>query len=134
MHDSDHRYLPLMYGQLFSSSYRPNLCETRRVYETQTYSSTYQRQCRRYFFFGTQCSLRCRRTENCDGGMVNVTKTELDCCDGFGEDPSLSSSGGYFGGRSRRSGYSHGSKSLRRNGCPVSKFNKSAKKMLYSLV
>ena len=107
----------------FCLLYRPNLCETKRVYETQTYSSTYQNQCRRSFFFGTQCSLQCKRTENCDGDVINVTKTELDCCDGFGEDPSVSSSGGYFGGRSRRSGYSYSRKSLRRNGCPISKSN-----------
>lgn len=98
----------------FSLLHRPNLCQTRKVYETQTYSYTYQRYCR-------FCGLYCKRTRNCDGGIVNVTKTEVDCCDGFAEDPSLSSSGGYYGGRSRRSGYSRGSKSLRRNGCPMSK-------------
>ena len=101
-------------NQLSSLSllHRPNLCRTTKVYETQTYSYTYQRHCS----WGVFCSLFCKRTENCDSDVVNVTKTEDDCCDGFAVDPSQSS------GRSRRSGYSHGSSSLRRNGCPISKW------------
>ena len=71
--------------------------------------------------FGRFCSLKCKRTDSCDGNLVNITKTEVDCCEGFAEDLSLSSSGGYSGGRSRRSDYSHGSKSLGRNGCPIGK-------------
>ena len=101
----------------FTLLHRPNLCRTKKVYKTKTYSYAYQRRC----WFGRFCSLKCKSTGSCDGNLVNVTKTEVDCCEGFAEDPSLSSSGGYFGGRSRRSGYSYGSKSLRRNGCPISK-------------
>ena len=97
------------------SHYRPNVCRTDRVYSTMKHSYSYKREC--FFFF---CYLHCEESEECNGEAVNVTKSEVDCCEGFGVDPTQSN----FGGRDKSRYRRHGSTrfSLKKsNGCPISK-------------
>lgn len=111
LHQKDLETLYLILPSLFCS---PNLCMNTKIYEVQTYSYTYQQHCRRSFWGrSSSCSLYCVRGDECDGNMVNTTKRNVECCDGFGIDPTQSSS------RYRRHGSSHLSL---RNGCPISMY------------
>ena len=97
-------YLSLSLSVLHSllhTTWRPNTCKTERVYETQTYSYsyTYKKKCSRYScqkrlvcYYCQKC-LVCNSTGNCEGDLVNITRTKHECCEGFSRDPSVRRSG-----------------------------------------
>ena len=95
---------------------RPNLCRTDKVYETQKFLYTYQQYCWKFGFF-ERCKLYCTRNDECDGVFVNVTKSYVDCCDGFAVDPAQSRSG--YGGKSRHRRHGLSYSSFKTNGCPI---------------
>ena len=93
---------------------RPNVCKTETVYQTQTYSYTWQLYCHK---FHSYCSISCLPEYECNGPMVNITKTEVDCCDGFAVDQTLSTSSK----RGKHGRHSSHRNSFKTNGCPISK-------------